>query len=92
MARKTQTTPRPAPLRDLQHRLARPCTSIGDYEQLAGVNTESEEERRALWSEFRHLYTAPTQVLFDAVCGHCAAVALERVERGELCLIERTTH
>lgn len=92
MARKNQTTSRPAHLLQLQQRLARPCFSIGDYEQLAGINTESEAERRALWEEFRHLYTAPTQVLFDAVCDHCAAIALERAERGEICLIERTSH
>lgn len=62
-------------------------TSIGDVEQLAGVNVNSETERRALWEQFRHLFGAPTQDLFDAVMDHCAAIALRRLEAGELSLV-----
>lgn len=63
-------------------------SSLGDVEQLAGIDIRSQEERTRLWNGFRHLYTGPTQVLFDAVMDHCASVALEKLERGELCLVE----
>jgi hypothetical protein len=61
--------------------------SLGDTEQLAGVDVRSEVERAALWNQFSTLFTGPTQALFDAVMDHCAAIALARIERGELCLL-----
>jgi hypothetical protein len=66
-----------------------PCTSIGDYERLAGVDTQNHGERHALWQQFQHLFRAPTQVLFDAVLGHCASITLQRVAAGELSLIQK---
>lgn len=61
--------------------------SLGDVEQLAGVDIRSEKERRDLWSQFSHLFNAPTQELIDAVMDHCAAIALKRIAVGELCLV-----
>ena len=61
--------------------------SIGDVERLAGINTQSESERRALWDKFKHLYAGPAQVLIDAVMDHCAAIALQRIAGGELSLV-----
>lgn len=62
--------------------------SVGDVEQLAGVNIQSENERRELWFQFRHLFNAPTQQMLDAVMDHCSAIALRRISAGELSLIE----
>ncbi|OJW46182.1 MAG: hypothetical protein BGO63_03690 [Candidatus Accumulibacter sp. 66-26] len=62
--------------------------SLGDIEQLAGVNIQSEEERRKLWWQFHHLFNGPSQELFDAVMDHCAEIALRRIKAGELCLVE----
>lgn len=61
--------------------------SLGDTEQLAGIDVRSVPERKALWDGFSHLYRGPTQVLFDAVMDHCAEIALAKIERGELCLL-----
>ena len=61
--------------------------SLGDTEQLAGIDVRSHAERAALWNQFRDLFVGPTQVLFDAVMDHCAEIALARIERGELCLL-----
>lgn len=63
-------------------------TSIGDIERLAGINTNSAVERQALWNGFRHLFNGPVQALFDAVMDHCAAIALRRIEAGELSLVK----
>lgn len=91
MRRKQAQPPKPRRPRDLLADRARAVggwlSSLGDFEQLAGVDISSEDERRRLWDQFRHLYTGPTQVLFDAVMDHCAAIALERLDRGEMCLI-----
>lgn len=62
--------------------------SIGDIEQLAGIDVTSEDERRVLWPQFRHLFRAPTQQLFDAVMDHCALIAIRRINAGELCLVK----
>lgn len=66
-------------------------SSIGDVEQLAGVNIQSNAERTALWWQFRDLFSGPPAATFAAVMDHCSKIALERIERGELCLI-RTVH
>lgn len=63
--------------------------SIGDYEQLAGINLQSEQERRALWWKFQSMFHGETQTLFDAVVDHCAAIALIEIEQGRLCLMRR---
>lgn len=62
--------------------------SVGEIEQLAGVNTQSEDERRELWFQFRHLFNAPAQQLFDAVMDHCSVIALRRIAAGELSLVK----
>lgn len=62
--------------------------SIGEIEQLAGVNIQSEDERRELWFQFRHLFNAPAQQMVDAVMDHCSAIALRRIAAGELSLVE----
>lgn len=61
--------------------------TLGDVEQLAGLNIQSEAERRDLWNQFRHLFSGPTQNLLDAVMDHCSAIALTRITKGELCLV-----
>ncbi len=61
--------------------------SIGEVEQLAGVDVQSHKDRTALWQQFSHLYHGPTQTLIDAVMDHCSAIALKRLDRGELCLL-----
>jgi len=66
--------------------------SLGDIEQLAGVNIQSDDERRELWGKFHHLFLAPTQELVDAVMNHCAAIALRRIQAGELCLIKTSNY
>jgi len=89
MKKKTTRAVRPRALLDDVARAAG-ChlSSIGDVEQLAGINIKSNAERTALWQEFRHLYSGDTQVLIDAVMDKCSAIAIERIKRGELCLIE----
>jgi len=61
--------------------------TVGDFEQLAGVNIQSEVERGELWVKFRHLFSGPTHELFDVAMDYCAAIALRRIQAGELCLI-----
>lgn len=61
--------------------------SIGQAESLAGINVQSETERKELWDQFKHLFSGDTQVLIDAVVDHCAAITLGRVKRGELSLL-----
>lgn len=63
--------------------------SIGEYEALAGVDVQSLAERKALWDQFRHLYTGASQTLIDTVVDHCARIALQRVAAGELSLVRR---
>jgi len=63
------------------------CGSVGQLEALAGVNVQNEDERRALWGQFAHLYSGDKRVLLDTVMDHCAAIALRRINRGELCLL-----
>ena len=65
-------------------------SSLGDTEQLAGVDVQSEKERHDLWWQFSHLFTGQSRVLFDAVMDHCADIALKRIESGELCLLGAT--
>lgn len=61
--------------------------SIGQTEALAGINIQSQRERTELWNRFSHLFAGDSQTLIDAVMDHCAAIALERIKRGELCLV-----
>ena len=61
--------------------------SIGQVESLAGINVQSEAERKALWDRFTHLFLADSQTLIDAVADHCAAITLMRLKRGELSLL-----
>ena len=61
--------------------------SIGQMEALAGVNVHSHAERTSLWAKFQHLFSGPSQQLVDAVMDHCAAIALDRINRGDLSLI-----
>lgn len=61
--------------------------SIGQVEALAGINIQSEAERKALWGQFRHLLLGDPQALVDAVMDHCAAITLKRLMRGELSLL-----
>ena len=74
-------------LRALQRRGGWVGGSIGQMEALAGVNVQSHAERTALWAKFRHLFCGPSETLVDAVMDHCAAIALRRIECGELSLI-----
>jgi hypothetical protein len=64
--------------------------SIGDYEQLAGIDIQSESERRALWWKFEPLFRGQSQPLIDAVVDHCSQMALDAIEGGRLCLLGRT--
>jgi len=83
--RKTTTKDRPA---DALQKLGGWCGgSIGQTEALAGINVQSHVERAALWQQFSHLFNGDTQALIDAVMDHCASIALERIERGELSLL-----
>lgn len=61
--------------------------SIGDLEQLAGVDVRNQAQRFALWWQFRELFAGPTQPLIDAVMEACATEALRRLDAGELCLL-----
>lgn len=61
--------------------------SIGDMELLAGVDISNPAQRQALWSQFRHLFSEEPMLVLGAVMEHCSQVALQRIERGELCLI-----
>lgn len=61
--------------------------AIGQAEALAGINVQSEADRKALWDQFRHLYSGDPQIVADAVVDHCAAITLERIQRGELSLL-----
>lgn len=64
--------------------------SVGQAEALAGINVQSEAERKALWDQFQHLFSGEPQVLLDAVMNHCAAITLKRLRRGELSLLPST--
>lgn len=61
--------------------------SIGQAEALAGINVQSEAERKKLWDGFKHLFSSDPQTLVDAVVDHCAAITLRRLRRGELSLL-----
>lgn len=61
--------------------------SIGQAEALAGINVQCTQERMALWQQFQHLAGEDPMVVVDAVMDHCAAVALDRVRRGEMSLL-----
>ncbi|QPS78368.1 MULTISPECIES: hypothetical protein [Delftia] len=61
--------------------------SLGQAESLAGINVQSEAERKVLWDQFKHLFSGDAQVLIDTVVDHCAAITLGRVNRGELSLL-----
>lgn len=65
-------------------------SSIGEFEALAGIDLQCAAERSALWWQFRHLFTGPSQVLIDAVVDCCAGIALQRIAAGELALVGRT--
>jgi hypothetical protein len=87
---RTMTTKRPKQVRasDKLRALAGWCGgSIGQAEALAGINVQNPAERKALWDQFRHLYEGPSQVVIDAVMDHCAEITLDRIKRGELCLL-----
>jgi hypothetical protein len=65
-------------------------TSIGCVEQLAGINTFDEAERKALWFRFQHLFTSPgLQAPMRAVMAECKRMAAHRVNAGELSLWPR---
>lgn len=61
--------------------------SIGQAEALAGINTQSQAERTALWERFQHLYAGDSQTLINAVMDYCATITLNRIQRGELSLL-----
>lgn len=61
--------------------------SIGQWEALAGINVQSQSERKALWDQFRDLFNGDAQTLTDAVMDHCAQITLKRIKRGEMCLL-----
>ena len=63
--------------------------SIGDYEQLAGIDIQSESERRALWWKFEALFLGPSQPVIDAVVDHCSQIVLDAIDGGRLCLLGR---
>lgn len=84
----SRTPPRPRAILDAAARLVGcSLSSLGDVEQLAGVDPRSDAERTALWAQYRHLFDGPAEVLFAAVMDHCSAIALDRIARGELCLL-----
>lgn len=69
--------------------------SIGEAESLAGINIQSQVERKELWDRFKHQFAGESQTLIAAVMDYCAAITLERVKRGELSLLAsrlRETH
>lgn len=68
------------------HILQSGSNCIGDFERLAGINTESKAERQALWDQFRHLYSLPGNAAMHAVMDECRRIAARRVNAGELCL------
>ena len=86
MAKRSTRRPRQK-LGELARQSGTHLCSLGDVEQLAGVNINSDKERGDLWNRFSHLFNRPTQELFDAVMDHCAAIALKRIAGGELCLV-----
>ncbi|CAN7618035.1 hypothetical protein LJR189_004625 [Acidovorax delafieldii] len=61
--------------------------SIGQAEALAGINVQSDTERKALWDQFKHLFTGDSQTLINVVVDHCATITLDRIRRGELSLL-----
>lgn len=87
--RKNASAPQPKEV--LQRLCGGRLGSLGDFERLAGIDTCNAQERIQLWSQFRPLYAlsfqGSHQPLFDAVTNYCATVAMQRVERGELCLL-----
>lgn len=87
MAKRKIIRPRHA-LNDLVRKAGgTPFFSIGDIESLAGVDTRNGNERQALWNQFRDLFTAPSEVLINAVMDHCAALAIQRINAGQLSLV-----
>ena len=88
MAKKKWALVRPRQLLEIRARHAG-ChlSSLGDLEQLAGVDVRSPTERKALWDPFRHLWQGPTQVCIDAVMEHCAVLIIQRLDAGQLSLL-----
>jgi len=85
MNRSVKTKQRPI---DMLKKLSGHCGgSIGQVEQLAGINIQSKAERAALWGKFRHLFSGDSQELINAVMDYCAEIALKRIKAGELCLV-----
>lgn len=62
-------------------------SSIGDIERLAGIDTCSAHERRALWNQFKHLFNGSSQTLVNAVMDHCSVIALRRLSASKFCLL-----
>ena len=56
-------------------------------EALAGINVQSDAERTALWAKFKHLFSADSKTVVNAVMDHCATIAMRRIKRGELSLL-----
>ncbi len=79
--------PQQRPLETLKKLSGHYGGSVGQWEQLAGINIQSDAERTALWNKFRHLFGGDSQTLTNAVMDHVAEIAIKRVKAGELCLV-----
>lgn len=93
MAKKKTLPIRPTEL--LRHRaraLGCVLASVGDYEQLAGIDLASLSERQTLWGKFRHLFYGPADELFNADMDYCSTIALQRLDAGEFCLLPAYWH
>ena len=86
MPRQSSKRPRER-LNELARKVGCHLGTVGDIERLAGINTQSSSERKVLWDQFQHLISGPTQAWVDAVMDHCSAIAIQRINAGQLSLI-----
>lgn len=93
MAKKKTIPVRPTQqLRRRARDLGCVLASIGDFEQLAGIDLASLPERQTLWGRFRHLFHGPWEELFNAVMDYCSTIALQRLDAGEFSLLPSYWH
>lgn len=83
------TTPSRCTAKHIQQHLTKTRgTSIGDVEQLAGINIQCHAERRALWFKYRELFTGPHDVLWSAIKADLLKRTAHMVNAGQLSLYD----
>ena len=64
-------------------------SSVGELEQLAGIDTSSHAERWTLWESFSAKHTGQLEAMVADVMEECAVRTIERIARGDLAIVSR---